>query len=144
MDFANQLQLEITQALKDKQDLKLQTLRMLSSALHNEKIAKGEDLTDQDVQQIIKREVKKRKEAFESYKSAGREEAAQKEADEMKILETYLPEMMSDEDVEKIVEEEIGNNPDAKAGQLIGVVMKRVAGQADGGKVAELVNKKLA
>ena len=144
MDFANQLQLEITQALKDKQDLKLQTLRMLSSALHNEKIAKGEDLNDQDVQQIIKREVKKRKEAFESYKLAGREESAQREADEMKILEAYLPEMMSDEDVEKIVDEEIVNNPDAKAGQLIGVVMKRVAGQADGGKVAELVNKKLA
>lgn len=144
MDFLSQLQSEIIQALKGKEEVKLQTLRLLSTALHNEKISKGEDLNEADIQTIIKKEVKKRKEAYDSFSAAGRDEAAQKENQEMEILKAYLPEEMSEADVEKIVDEEIKNNPDAGVGQLIGMVIKRTAGQASGDVVAKLVNQKLA
>ncbi len=144
MDFISQLQSEIIQALKAKEELKLQTLRLLSTALHNEKIAKGEDLTQEDIQIIIKKEVKKRKEAYDSFKAAGRDESAEKESKEMEILKTYLPEEMNEADVGKIVDEEISNNPDAGTGQIIGAVMKRTSGQASGDMVARLVNEKLA
>lgn len=144
MDFLSQLQSEIIEALKNKEKLKLQTLRLLSTALHNEKIAKKEDLTQADIQTIIKREVKKRKEAHDIFKTAGREESAQKEAQEMDILKTYLPKDLAEVDIEKIVNEEISNNPEANVGQIIGAVIKRTAGQAPGDIVSQLVNKKLA
>lgn len=144
MDFLSQLQSEIIEALKNKEKLKLQTLRLLSTALHNEKIAKGEDLNKADIQTIIKREVKKRKEAHDIFKTAGREESAQKEAQEMDILKTYLPKDLAEADIEKIVDEEISNNPEANTGQIIGAVIKRTSGQAPGDIVSQLVNKKLA
>jgi len=144
MDFLSQLQSEIIEALKNKEELKLQTLRLLSSALHNEKIAKGEDLSQADIQAIIKKEVKKRKEAYDSFQAASRNESAQKEAQEMDILKTYLPEEMTETEIEKIVDEEINNNPEMGTGQIIGVVIKRTSGQASGDMVARLVNKKLA
>lgn len=144
MDFLSQLQSEIVQALKNKEELKLQTLRLLSAALHNEKIAKGEDLTSDEIQTIIKKEVKKRKEAHDIFHSAGREESAEKEAQEMVILKTYLPAEMSEAEIEKIVNEEMNNNPEIGVGQIIGAVIKRTSGQASGDVVARLVNKKLA
>ena len=144
MDFLSQLQSEIIEALKNKEELKLQTLRLLSSALHNEKIAKGEDLSQADIQTVIKKEVKKRKEAYDSFQAAGRNESAQKEAQELDILKTYLPEEMTETEIEKIVDEEINNNPEMGIGQIIGAVIKRTSGQASGDIVARLVNKKLA
>jgi len=144
MDFLANLQSEITQALKNKESVKLSTLRLLSSALHNEKIAQGKVLSEDAIWTVIKREAKKRKEASASFKAAGRNESAQKEETEFKILEAYLPAMMSEADVIKLVEKEVANHPEANTGQIIGIVMKQTAGQADGSLVAQIVNKKIS
>ena len=144
MDIKATVQAELVTAMKNKDDLKLQTLRLLSSAIHNEEIAKRAELSEADIHTVVKREVKKRKEAIESYTAGNRPEQAAKEASEMKILETYLPAMMSEEEVVKIVEAEIAAQPGAQAGQIIGAVMKKVGGQADGTAVAKLVNAKLS
>jgi hypothetical protein len=137
------IQAELTAALKAKDDLKLQTLRMLSAALHNEEIAKGGELDEQAIYAVIRREVKKRKEAAESFRQGDRPEQANKEEAESKILEAYLPQMMDEEAVAKIVDEEAAANPGAQVGQIIGAVMKRTAGNASGDVVARLVNQKL-
>lgn len=144
MSLKENIQTELKEALKNREEIKLQTLRLLSSAIHNEEISKGSDLKDADIQTIVKKEVKKRKEAIEGFRNAGRDESADKEAAEMKILEEYLPEMMSEAEVAKIVDEEIANNPDADMGRIIGAVMKRVAGNADGAIVSKLVKEKLS
>jgi len=143
MALKDQIQADLTAAMKAKEDLKLQTLRMLSAALHNEEIAKGAALDESATHAVIRREVKKRKEAAESFRNGGRPEQGDKEEAESKILEVYLPQMMDESAVEKIVDEEVAANPGAQTGQIIGAVMKRTAGQADGGVVSKLVNQKL-
>ena len=93
---------------------------------------------------MIKIYTKKRKEAFVSFKAAGRYESAIKEEAELKILEAYLPEMMSEADIIKLVEKTIADHPEANTGQIISTVMKQAAGQADGSLVAQIVNKKIS
>lgn len=144
MSLKEIIQSDLRGALKSRDEIKLQTLRLLSSAVHNEEIAQGSEISDKDVQTIVKREVKKRQEAIESFRSAGRNEAASKETTEMNILKAYLPEMMSDEEITTLINEEITNNPDANAGQIIGAVIKRASGNADGKVVAQIVNQKLS
>jgi len=144
MDIKSEVQAELTAAMKNKDDLKLQTLRLLSSAIHNEEIAKQKELSEADIQMVVKREVKKRREAIESYTAGGRPEQAQKEGAELKILEAYLPAAMSEEEVAAIVKAEIAAHPGTPVGQIIGAVMKKTGGQADGTVVAKLVNAKLS
>lgn len=144
MGIKTQVQAELVAAMKNKDDLKLQTLRLLSNAIHNEEIAKGSELDEAGIHTVVKREVKKRKEAIESYTAGGRPELAEKEAAEAKILEAYLPSAMSEDEMVKIVDAEIAANPGAKAGQIIGAVMKKAGSQADGTVVAKLVNAKLS
>lgn len=143
MTLKEQISSDLKEAMKSRDDLKLQTLRMLSAALHNEEIAKGGELDEAATHAVIRREVKKRKEAAESFRAGGRAEQGDKEEAEGKILEIYLPQLMNEAEVLKIVEEEIAANPGAQLGQIIGAVMKRAAGQADGTAVARLVNQKL-
>jgi uncharacterized protein YqeY len=144
MALKSTIQSDLTAALKSRDDLKLQTLRLLSSAMHNEEIAQGKELTDSEIFTIIKKEVKKRKEAIESYKAAGRNETADKEAAEMKILETYLPTQMSEVEIVAIVDEVLTGDHPQNVGQIIGMVMKKTGGNADGNLVAKIVNQKLA
>lgn len=138
------IQADLTTALKNRDDLKLQTLRLLSSALHNEEIAQGKELTESEIFVIVKREIKKRKEAIESYRSVGRNDTADKEAAEMKILEAYLPAQMSEVEITALVDEVLASSPAGNAGQIIGMVMKKTGGNADGNLVAKIVNQKLA
>ena len=144
MALKETIQAELTAALKSRDDLKLQTLRLLFSAIHNEEIATGKELADSDVFVIIKREIKKRKEAIDSYRSAGRDETADKEAAEMGVLEKYLPAQMSEAEIAVLVDEVLSTNPVDNVGQIIGMVMKKTEGNADGTLVAKIVNQKLA
>lgn len=143
MSIKENIQIATKEAMKNREELKLQTLRMLNSAIHNEEINKGGELDDTGVQNIVKKEVKKRKEAIVGFKEAGRTESVEKEEAEMRILEEYLPEMISEEELAKIVDEEITNHPEANAGQIIGMVMKRAEGRADGGMVNKIVKEKI-
>ena len=143
MSIKDQIQTDLTKSLKEKDDLKLQTLRLLVSAIHNDEIAKKTQLSDTEIFIVIKKEVKKRKEAAEGFKAGGRMEQSEKEIAESDILVAYLPEDMSEAEVSKIIDEEIANHPDEKIGLIIGLVMKRVGSGADGALVAKLVNSKL-
>ena len=137
---------ELKQAQLSRDEIKVSTLRLLISEINNAKIAKGGDLSSEDLLAVVKREAKKRKESVEAFKNAGRVEAADKEAAELKILEAYLPAQLSTEELTKLVEDsinEVGATSVADMGKVIGLVMSKSGGAADGGSVSVLVKQKL-
>ena len=141
------LQNDLKNAQLNKDEVKVGTLRLLLSEIHNAEIAKSQDLVNQDIIQVIQREVKKRKEAVEAFKNGGREEQAKKEEAEMAILQSYLPEQISNEELTGIIDQtinEVGATGVSDTGKVIGAVMGKVAGKADGGMVSSIVRSKLS
>jgi uncharacterized protein YqeY len=137
---------QIAQAMKAKDEIKLSTLKLLSSSLHYEMIEKQHDLSEEEEIVVVQREAKKRKDAIDAYKQVGATDRAEKEKKELEILEEYLPEQLSDEELENMVEaaiNEIGASSMADMGKVIGKVMGEAKGKADGKKVSELAKEKL-
>lgn len=142
----DQVQLDLKNAQLARDEIKVSTLRLLLSEIRNGEIAKGNQLTDKDVILIIQREVKKRKEAAAGFRQGEREESAQKEELEAKVLETYLPDQLSNEELTKLVDEainEVGANSVQDMGKVMEVVMGKVGVRSDGGTVSALVKEKL-
>jgi len=147
---------QIIEAMKAKDELRKSTLKMLSSALHNAEIAKQGVLTEEEELDIANKEAKKRKDAIEAIRLAQNNPAQNrpdlgsridKENSELNILKEFLPQELSDEELEKLVSESISQTKakDMKdIGRVIGMVMGKAKGRADGGKVAELVKRKLS
>lgn len=133
-------------AMKAKDQIRVDTLRGAIAAFTNELVAKGkkptEEITDADAVTVLKRLSKQRKEAAEVYEKGGRAELAEKEMTELKIIEEYLPQMASREEIEKVArakKEELGVTDAAGAGKLTGAVMKELGGNADGNDVKAVV-----
>jgi len=129
----------------------VQTLRGALAAFTNELVAKGkkptEEITDADVVTVLKRLGKQRKEAADVYEKANRKELAEKELAELKIIEAYLPQTASHEEIEKVArakKEQLGVTDVSGIGKLTGVVMKEFAGRADGNDVKEVIQKLFA
>ncbi len=138
---------DLKQAQLARDEVKVSTLRLLLSEIKNAEIAKGGALLDEDIISVVQKEIKKRKEASLAFRQGGREEQAQKEEAESKVLEGYLPTQLSDEALTKIVEDtinELGATTMADMGKVIGLVMNKVKGQADGGSVSQLVKDRLS
>lgn len=142
-----QIKAEIMNAMKAKDALRVEVLRGLSAAFTNELVATKrkptDELPDEDALNVIRREVKKRREAAEAFKNGGRAELAEKEEKEGEILSAYLPAMMSEEDVQKVVaakKAELGITDKKDMGRLMGAVMKELSGKADGETVKKVVN----
>jgi uncharacterized protein len=143
--IAQTLQAKIGEALKAHDEIRLSTLRLLSSAFNYERIAKQHELTDEEELAVIKKEAKQRRDSIEAYKKAGALERSEREGAELKILQEYLPPEINDSDLEKIVMETMSIvNPTSMAdmGKVIGMV-KNKAPNADGSRIAELVKSKL-
>lgn len=138
---------QIKQAMINKDAFKLTVLRGVLAAFMNEIVAKkttDEFLGDEDALAIIRRLVKQRKDSIEQFTKGGRPELAENEEKELKVLEEYLPQMMSKEEVIKVVEEKkatAGEIDKSKLGQFIGTVMKELKGKADGALVKEVVEE---
>jgi len=141
---------DLKDALKNRDMQALSVLRMIVSALNNEAIAlkkKGQGLSQEEEIRVLKREVRKRKDSIEQYKKGGRGELAEKEEKELKILQKYLPEEMSQEEIKKIVEEvisEMGEVLPSQFGKVMGQVMAKVKGKADGAVVSKVVKEVLS
>ena len=145
--IADTITKKIGEALKAKDEIRLSTLRLLSSALNYEFIALQHKLSGEEELAVVRREAKKRKEAVEAYEKAGVIDRAEKEKKELAILEEYLPAQMPDEELAKLVDEAIaesGAGSIADFGKAMGAAMAKVAGRADGGRVSNLVKNKLA
>ncbi len=140
------LQEDLKQAQLAKDEVKISTLRLLISEIHNGEIQKGGTLEDREIISVVQREAKKRKEAAAGFRQGQREEQAQKEEAELKILESYLPSQLSNEELTKIVEDtinELGANSLQDMGKVMGTVMGKVKGQTDGEVVSGIVREKL-
>ncbi len=138
---------DLLASMKEQDKFKLGVLRMLKSALQMEQINIGHDLTDEETLAVIRREVKKRNSSIQEYERFGKTDTVQDLKHEVAILESYLPAMLSDEEVEKIINEviETFENPDIKSmGKIISLVKEKTNGNADMSKVSALVKERLS
>jgi len=136
----------MTAAMKARDQLRVDTLRGALAAFTNELVAKGrkptEALSDDEAIAVLKRLAKQRKEAAEQYEKGGRAELAEKESSELKIIEEFLPQMASREEIERVArakKSELDVVDSSGIGKLTGIVMKEMAGRADGQTVKEIV-----
>ena len=148
MSLVQQIDNDRLAAMKAREVLKLSTLRMLSAEIKNAQIAKQAELTDEEVQKVLRTAKKKRIEASEAFIKANRTDSAAKENEELIIIEAYLPEQMSNEELVKIVTKVLSDAnlvEMSQFGQAMSAVMKEVAGKADGqvvqAKVKEFLGK---
>lgn len=144
-----QIQDELKQAMLSKDPLRTSVLRMLKSAITYYEIQKGGagyEATDDDVLKVIQKEAKQRKDSIEQFKNAGRQELVDKETKELEILQKYLPTQISEEEIRTLVKEAIiqtGVKSIAEIGKVMGALMPKVKGKADGGIVSEIVKESL-
>jgi len=149
MTLKDQLRADLTTAMKARDELTASTIRMVLTAITTEEVAgkTARVLADDDVVKVLTREAKKRREAHQAYADAGRDELAAREQAELGVIETYLPQQMTDAEISAEVAAAIAETG-AQGPQAMGQVMKllspKVAGRADGGKVAAEVRRQLA
>ncbi len=145
----DKLHADLTTSMKARDELTTATLRMVLTAIGNEEVAgkAARELSDEEVLNVITRETKKRREAAEAFAGGGRQDRADRELAEHVVLEAYLPEQLSDTELTALVAEAVAES-DASGPQAMGVVMKvvgpKVAGRAEGGRVAAAVRAALS
>jgi len=162
MSLKEKIQADIKKAMQARDQLKVSVLRMLMAAVFNkekEKRAKlsksGEDLekldklsklTDEETTEVISSEAKKRKDSIEQYEKGNRQDLADQEKKELKILVSYLPEQMPEEEISKLVKEkieELGASGPKDTGKVMGALMTQLKGKADGNLVNKIVQEEL-
>lgn len=144
MNLEEKIRQDLNQALKEKDKLKVAALRFCLAEIRNFWLQKQKELTDEDVVEVIRRQVKLRREAIEAYQKGGRSDLAEKEGKELEILSKYLPQQLSPQELEKIIREtiaEIGASGAGDFGKVMGAVMAKVKGQAEGSIVAAEVKR---
>jgi uncharacterized protein len=148
MSLSEQIVSDLTAAMKAQDAQRTSTLRMVKAAMMNRKIEQGSDLTDDDVQKLLRSLVKQRRDSIEQYEKAGRQELVDKEAAEITVIEAYLPQAASAAEIEAAVAAAIAGTG-ATSMKDMGKVMKAaqaaLAGKnADGKQISEIVKAKLA
>ncbi len=147
----DQLKQDLTQSLKDQDSVKASTLRMALTAITNEEVSGKEAkvLSDTEVLSVLTKEAKKRKESVEAFNQANRKDLADKEAQELKVLEKYLPTALTEDELNKIIDDAIteAKASGAEGMKAMGVVMKivqpKTVGRTDGALLAAKVKEKL-
>ena len=143
MSLSQQLMNDMKQAMKDGDKVRLGTIRFLRAEIKNFEIDHGEQ-DDAGIEKIVAKQVKQVKESMSEYKKGGRDDLLAAEAAKLKILEAYLPEQLSEDELKAIIDQVLRANDAPQMGPVIGQVMAQVQGKADGGKVAQLVKAALA
>ncbi|MFD1387817.1 GatB/YqeY domain-containing protein [Oceanobacillus oncorhynchi subsp. oncorhynchi] len=147
MTLLDRLNQDMKQAMKNKDKETLSVIRMVKASIQNESIKLGKDTLSEDEElTILSREVKQRKDSLQEFKNAGREDLVEKTEKELEILEQYLPKQLSDEELTSIIQETIKEvNADSMKdmGKVMGTVMPKVKGQADGTKIKQIVEQQL-
>jgi len=147
LNLQGKVQEDIKISMKAKDGTKVSVLRFLMAAIKNREIELKDSLDDEQVLQEIVSSAKKRRESIEAFRDAGREDLAVKEEAELAILEEYLPEQLSAEEVRKVVQEAIlsvGASSPADMGKIMKEVMPKVRGKADGKMVNQIVKESLS
>jgi uncharacterized protein YqeY len=138
---------ELKEAMKERDGDRRDALRLILNALRAAEKEIQRPLHEDEELQVLQRERKRRLEAIDAYRAAGREEQADKEEDELDVLEDFMPEPLSDDELEAIVDDAIAENGATSLrdlGRVMADVMPQIAGRADGSAVSQLVREKLA
>jgi uncharacterized protein YqeY len=148
MSLKEQLRADLTDAMRAKDDVRRSTLRMVLTSVTNEEVAgkQARELSDDEVLKVMTRELKKRREAATAYAEAGHPDRASSELAEAAVIEAYLPAQLADDELVALVASAIAESGAAgpqAMGQVMKVVAPKVAGRADGGRVAAEVKRQL-
>jgi uncharacterized protein len=145
-EVGDRLSAQIREALKARDQTRLATLRLLAASVRNREVELGHDLSEEELTEVVGREVKRRREAAEAYEGAGRSELVEKERAEQAVLEAFLPDQLSDQEVRALVEEAIGatgaDGP-GDLGKVMGYVMGKARGRVDGAAVNRMARERL-
>ena len=150
MNLTERIDSDLKTAMREKNATKLGALRMLKAAVTNATIEKGgadSKLTDAEAIQVIRKQVKQRQDSIESFEKGGRAELAAKEKEELSILQSYLPQGMSADEISKVVREtiaEVGASSKAQMGAVMKALQVKVAGRADGKTLSAEVQRQLS
>jgi len=138
---------DLKKAMKERNEVKVRTLRMVIASIKNWEVENTKEIDDDGMIAVLTKEAKRRKEAIEEYRKAGREDLAKAEEEELKIIESYLPERMSEEEIKELVLktiEEVKATSPKDLGKVMKAIMPKVKGRADGKLVNEMVRKILS
>lgn len=147
MTLITEIEDELKDAMRARERVRTDALRLTLAALRSAEKELGRPLKEDEELQVLQRERKRRAEAAEAFRSAGRDEQAEKEEDELEIIEEFMPEPLAEDELERIVDDviaETGATSLRDLGRVMADVMPQVAGRADGSAVSQLVREKLA
>jgi uncharacterized protein len=147
--LAEQIQTDLKTAMKARDKRAMAALRLVLTRIREARVAEGHagEVTDDEVQALIRSEAKRRSEAASAFSAAGRDEQAANEEAELAILQRYLPQQLSDDELTAIIDETIaatGASSGSDFGRVMGAVMPKVSGRADGSRVNALVRERLS
>jgi uncharacterized protein YqeY len=146
MNLKQKIDDDFKEAFKNREEIKTGALKMLRAEMHNAEIAKQKELDDEGVIEVVLREIKKRKDAAVLYEQGKREELAEKEKAETKVLSAYLPEQISETEVRELVKkaiEQLGATSIKEMGKVMGVLAPQIKGKADNSMVSNIVKELL-
>jgi len=146
MTLKERLQKELVEAMRARDTLKVDVIRLLRNSIRQKEIELKKELSDDDVIKILSNAAKQRRESIKAYEAGKREELVEREKRELDIIESYLPEKLSQEELIKIVEDvikEVGASSLRDLGKVMPKVMAKVKGRADGSEVQAIVRSKL-
>jgi uncharacterized protein len=147
MTLTERIESAMRDAMRARDERRTLTLRSAMAAAHNQRIALGRDLTDEEVADVLSKQVKQRRESIEIYRDAGREDRAAVEEAEAAILAEFLPEQLSEAEIESLVRSAIAETGAAdpkEMGRVMSQVVPRTKGRADGRIVSEIVRRLLS
>ena len=147
MSLIDQVRSDMFKASKDGRSFESEILKIAIASVKNEEMKKGKELKDVGVEKVLRTETKKIKDSISQYEKMQRKDLVEEEKKQLDVLEKYLPELMSEEDIKKIVEvkaSELGISSIKEMGKLMGIVMKELNGKADGGVVRQIVQDTLS
>jgi hypothetical protein len=147
VDLKAKLNQDLKEALKAKDEVKLRTVRMLLAAIKNFEVEKMGPATDEEIFQIMSKEIKKRQEAIEMYEKGGRPDLSQAEKQEIEVIQSYMPNQLSEEEIRELARKvisEMNLKSPKDVGTAMKVIMPQVKGRADGKLVNKIVSELLS
>jgi len=145
--ITDRIRKDLTQSLKNKQDLRVSTLRMMLAGIVNKEKEKGEAISEEAAVKVFFSMIKQREDAAQQFSDAGREDSARKEKEEITIIRDYLPPQLGEDEIRAAVKEviaEVGARDLKGMGAVMGVLSKKLSGKASGGDMSRIVKEELA
>lgn len=143
MTLRDQIEEKYKKALTEHNEVEVSIFRLIKSAAKNTEIEKKHDLSDEELLVILEKEAKQRRDSIEQFRAGGRDDLAEKEDTELKIIESFLPEKMGDDAIKEIVKKIIAENKGVDLGRAMGLAMSQLKGKADGSLVQKIVREEL-